>query len=194
MVAILPYGVWFRTTVQEGWLIFSWLKKSCFLKWTLLLKFWMRWHSNIFNLLNIWIMLNKYYTATLLLLFLLSSYTTSFRWFYDFWVFLSMQDFLSFFQSLICHIWTVSSRGSWVDHLIEFLAQTTKHANCIYYCIPIVYTIVYLKKYLKAVLLRKLFCEWNSGNIWYQYCCLIYISVAAASFTKLQNAFNAANV
>ena len=38
---------------------FSALKKTCFLKSMLLLKILIQWHSNIFNILNIWMMLNK---------------------------------------------------------------------------------------------------------------------------------------
>ena len=43
----------------SGDLFFPILKKTCFLKLTLLLKFWIQWYSNILNLLNILMMLNK---------------------------------------------------------------------------------------------------------------------------------------
>ena len=46
-------------TKRERWLIFSLLKKSCFLRLTLLLKFWIQWYLNILNWLKILMMLNK---------------------------------------------------------------------------------------------------------------------------------------
>ena len=43
----------------SGHLFFPLLKKSCFLKSALLVNFWIRWYSNILNLWNILMMLNK---------------------------------------------------------------------------------------------------------------------------------------
>ena len=47
-------------TKRERSLIFSAIKKACFLKSMLLLKFLIRWCSNILNLFNISMMLNKF--------------------------------------------------------------------------------------------------------------------------------------
>ena len=46
-------------TKRERWLIFSSLKKSCFLKSALLVNFWFWWYFNCLNLLNILTMSNK---------------------------------------------------------------------------------------------------------------------------------------
>ena len=49
----------FLFTKQERWLIFSALKKSCFLKSLLLVNFWIQRYLNFLNLWNISMLLNK---------------------------------------------------------------------------------------------------------------------------------------
>ena len=46
-------------TKREQWLIFSSLKKFCFLKSAFLLNFWIPWYSNTLNFRNITMILNK---------------------------------------------------------------------------------------------------------------------------------------